>query len=223
MFDKAAVFKLVNLALSPAQRRNTAGKEVALSACMDEMGQRLRSAGFIRSYTETISADDREVTLRGDNFDLRSIYALKLGTGSDARVLEYVAPQQFLRDYDAPDADAGDPQWFTQLKSVEGFPIIKFDVPVDAEDTLTVYYHVELTPDNLAMGRSFSAAAAGTLAWFFGIATEAGQSYYASFRDLVRLGRSADSYVPDAPSVFRLSKEDRDIRAVQSAVRSKRQ
>ena len=222
MFDKAAVFKLVDLALSPAQRRNTSKKEVALGACVDEMGQRLRSAGFIRSYTETVSADDREVTLRGDNYDLRSIYALKLGTGSDARVLEYIHPQQFLRDYDSPDADAGDPQYFTQLKSVEGYPTIKFDVPLDSEDTLTVYYHVELTPDNLAMSRSVSAATAGTLAWYFGIATEAGQNYYANFRDLIRLARAADTYVPDTPSVFRLSKEDRNIRAAQSAVRSRK-
>jgi len=222
MFDKAAVFQVVNQALSPAERRRTEAKEFALSVCMDEMGQRLRSASFIRSYTTSLAADTRETTLTGDNYDLRSLFALKLGTGDNARVLEYTSPQQFLRDFDDPEQDAGLPYRFTVIKSSDGYPTVKFECPMLSTETLTVYYHVELTPDNMAMSRSISAAAAGTLAWFFGIATESGQIYHAQFLQLIRLGREADTFTPNAPTEFRLSKQDRNLRGVQAGIRGKR-
>jgi len=222
MFDKAAVFTIVDQALSPTDRRKTGAKEIALAVCMDEMGQMLRSKGFITSYAETLAINTREATLTGDANDLRAVFALKLGTGNTARVLEYTDLQQFLRDYDDSSADAGLPNRFTVLKSTDGYPTIKFECPLSTSDTLTVYYHIELTPDNMAMSRSISAAAAGTLAWFFGTATESGQIYHQQFRQLVRLARESDTFTPDAPTEFRLPRQDRNIRMVQAGIRSRR-
>lgn len=222
MFDKAAVFTIVDQALDPTNRRKTQAKEVALAVCMDQMGQMLRSRGFIRSYEESLAKDTRTATIRGESYDLRSIFALKLGTGTTARILEYIDPQQFLRDYDNSDEDAGLPTKFTILKAEDGYPEVKFECPLLTADTLTVYYHVELTPDNMAMSRSISAAAAGTLAWFFGIATEPGQVYYMQFKELVRLSREADTFLPEAPLEFRLPRQDRNIRMVQAGIRSRR-
>jgi hypothetical protein len=222
MFDKSAVVKLMDGALSPSQRRMTTQKELAMSACMDEFGQRLRSKGFMYSYTVSVDAGSRTVNLTGENDDLKSIYAIKIGEGTYARVLEYTTPQVFLRDYDAPDQTAGRPTRFTQLISVDGFPQIKFDCPLEVSETLKVYYHVELTPDNMAMARSISASVAGSLAYFFGVHTEAGSVYYAQFKELVRLAREADTYLPEAPSQFRIPKTDRIVRSLQAQLRSKR-
>lgn len=222
MFDKAAVFQLVDQGLEPGQRRMTTSKELALAACLDELGQRMRSKGFIRSYTATVTANTRSYTVRGDSDDLKSIYALKIGSGDEQRVLEYTDPQQFLRDYDDPNATAGMPSRFTVLVADEGFPVVRFNCPLESAESLLVYYHISLTPDNVGLARSISAAVAGTLAYFFGTTTEAGVGHYQRFRELVKLGREADSFTPDVSTEFRLCKQDRDIRVVTAQLRSKR-
>ncbi len=220
--DKAEIISAASIPMSPTDRNRKKEIEASLVVALDELAMRMRSAAFISSYTVTFAASGRSKNLTGENNDLRSIFALKLGSGSTQRVLEYVDPQVFLRDHDSPDASAGTPNLYTVLVASEGYPTIKVDRPLEGAETLTVYYHVEVTPDNAGFSQYTAALVAGTQAWFYGIASDAGFMYYQRFKELTILSRAADSFLPNAPIEFRLSKEYRNIRSVVNNIRGSR-
>jgi len=211
LFDKATAIRAIKLPMTSKDQRRNADIELALGAALDELSLMLRSKSFLRSYTSTATADDRDFTARGDNDDLRSIFAVKMGSAADFRVLEYIDPQQFLRDNDSGDATSANPSGFTQVTSSEGYPIIRFNVPPLTAESLTIYYYADFTPDNISMARSISAVVAGAQAYFYGIASDIGAGYHSQFRRLAILSRAADTFMPHAPIQFELSRQDKTI------------
>jgi len=214
IFDKASAIKMVRVSLSSADKRRSEDIELSMGVALDEAAMRMRSAAFVLSYTLTFATGERTKTLTGNNNDLRSIFALKLGGGSTQRVLEYRTPQQFLRDHDDPSAGAGQPTFWTILVSEDGFPVVKVNVPLKTSETLTIYYYVVMTPDNVGVARSISAIVSGTLAHFYGIGTEQGIAHYQRFKELVVLARSSDTHSPEAQNTLPLSREDKTLRGV---------
>ena len=229
-FDKGIAITQAKMALpDPADHVRTDELEVALSMALNDLSARLRSQAYLTSDTDTIAKGSRTHTIKGQYSDAKRIFALKLGGDSTQRVLEFEEPQQFLRDYDAPDASAGSPTRYTILGSSDGFATIKFNVPLESAETLTVYHFVEFSTNNIAQVRCASAVVAGTIAYFCGIATPAvyvydpiekantikrpsGEKYYAAFEKLAKLSKSADSFTPVAPKQFELAGQDKAIR-----------
>ena len=122
-FDQTSVLALARLALDKSDKRRTDDLRLAMSAACDDMVLRMRSHSYVRSYTVDLAADDREVTLSGDNYDLKYIFALKIGTGDDQKVLIPEDEQQFLRDYDNPSEEADLPTYYSILEADEsGYP-----------------------------------------------------------------------------------------------------
>ena len=223
IFDKASAIKMVKVSMSAVDKRRSQDIELSMGVALDELAMRMRSEAFVLSYTETFAADARTKTLKGNNLDLRSIFALKLGTGSDQRVLEYRNAQQFLRDHDAPDTATGAPSLWTILVFEDGFPTIKVNVPLAKAETLTVYYYVDMTPDNVGVSRSIAAVVSGTLAHFYGIDSEKGVPNYQRFKELAALAKGSDTASPETQSILPLSREDKTLRAVIRTMQTGRQ
>ena len=222
IFDKAAAIEKVGLSLTTTERSQVGRIEHSMGLALDDLSLRMEANAFITSYTESLAADTRQVKLTGKKNDLRNIFALKITSDDKEPVLEYRPPNIFLRDYDDPDAEAGDPTYFTQITTDQSFPVVKFNVPLAGSETLTVYYYIEMTPDNLVVARSISVIVAGTLAYFLKIDSTKGRVYYAQFKELTAMLKGKDTFVTDYPDEFRLSKEDRQIRSTINSVRKHR-
>lgn len=227
--DKGVIIKRAKMALYGADKNNTTGLELALASALDDLSMRLKSEAFITNYTETVASGSRTHTLTGQFNELKRIFALKLGDNIEQRVLEYVDPQQFLREHDRPDAvvtpSVGNPDKYTILDSNDGHPIVKFNLPLAQAETITVYHYVELTVNNVAASRSAAALVAGTIAYFCGIKNPllqnadgtikrpSGSSYYTTFKELAALSRASDTFTPLKAKQFELSKQDKRIRS----------
>ncbi len=223
LFDKAIVLEAVKLDMEPKDKRKTAEHELAMGLALDDLSMRLRSQSFITSYTTSVSSDSREVTVRGDNDDLRFIFAITMGTGTDYRVMEFENAQQFLRDHNSPEASAGKPDRFTILESSEGYPTVRFNKPLASTETMKVYYYLDVTPDNISASRSVACVTAGTKAYFYGISSEKGAINYAQFQNLAALSRASDTFTPRGTKEIHLSREDKMIRStVKSLQRGRR-
>ena len=222
IFDETAVLKLVKVNLTAAQKTKTEGLRLSMACALDDLSMRLRSASGIKSYTVSVSANSREVTLRGEADDLRYIFALKIGSGDYERILKYRDPELFLEKYEDEDATADYAKYYTQITASDGFPVIRFSEPLAAAETLTVYYYVDVTPDNMVFMRSISAVVAGTLAYFHGVDSERGIALYMQFKELAALARASDNFQPDRASPINLDRETRDIMAEQHSLRSAR-
>lgn len=223
LFDKEKALQLMRMGMSPVDRRRVNDHEAALAAALDDLTMRLRSVSYLYSYETTVATGERTATLTGESDDLRSIFAIKMGDGEYQRVLSYVEPQVFLRDHDAPDADAGRPDKYSILQTTErGNFTVKFEYPLETSETLTCYYYRQLTPENLDAARNVNAVVAGALAYFYGVATEAGAAYYSRFRELAALARASDTPVPDHAIQFYLPEQDRQIRKVFKTLQQRR-
>ena len=221
-FNKASTLELVRRSLSPRERKDISGQELALGMAIDDLATRLRSSQFLRSYDLSVASNKREKTVPGENNDLAHIFALKLGTGDKQRTLEYIDPQSFLRDFDAPDATAGDPNKYTILTySTDGWPVVKFEVPLDGADTMKVIYWLEVTPET-PVPMPAAALVQGTLAYFWGTSSEKGFPTYERFKEAARMERAAADMNPNAQKRFRLSREDRSVLGIQAAIKGRR-
>ncbi len=214
IFSTEQVMDLVKLSLTPQEKKRTADIRLAMGAALDELSMRLKSQSFLTSYSQTVSADTRTLQLKGNNDDLRYLFALKMGTGSEERILSYIEQQSFLRDYDSSDAADGVPAVYTILNSSEGFPVVKFDRALDVSQTLITYYYVDITPDNMTFSKSMSAVAAGTLAYFFGPTTVRGAPSYLQFQQLASLARASDDPLASEPTDILLSRQDRNLNRI---------
>ena len=212
-FSTTQVLELVKIPLTSAQKKMGDELRLAMGAALDELSMRLKSKSFIVAYSQTIASGKRETTLRGESDDLRYLFALKMGSGSEERVLEYKDPDTFLRTYDAGDAPAGNPSFFTIIKSADGYPTVRYDVPLTVAATLVTYYYKDITPDGVSFARSIAAVAAGTQAYFFGLGSESGDRAYSHFKELAALARSSDSFLAHEPTEVLLPRQDRQIRA----------
>lgn len=223
ILDKAQIIKLVQLDLTPVDAKNLSRIETALAGALEEMGLRLHTANMLKSYTETVTAGDREITLYGENQDLYSLFALKMGTGADERVLTYREKLKFIHDHDSSSATADLPTIFTILGSTDGKPNVKFDCPASATETLTVYYFPDMSSENLAMARSATALATGTVAYFKGRNTPEGLPYYEQFKELTQLARGSQEMFDRQYYELHLNKEDASIRSVVKTIQTRRQ
>lgn len=222
IFDKGDVIAGVKLGLTSSEAKRAPQLDLALGLCLDDMCMRLKSTSFLENTTESLSAGDREVTLTGTNTDLRYIFHIILAGSTNKQPLERVDPGQFLKDHNDPDASRGEPQYYTVLSSDMGYPTVKFNRPLQSDDTLTVYYFSDMTPENISKARSIAAAVAGTLSYFFGTVSEQGAGYYARFEQLTQLARASDSFESHPPTGFRMSEADRGIYAGMGTVKSRR-
>lgn len=222
IFDKKQVIDGVKLALMPKEKVRSGAMNLALGLCLDDMCMRLKSTSFLEVTTESMTAGDRTITLAGANNDLRYIFSLKLAASTNGLPLERKDQKIFLRDHDDPNAEAGEPTFYTVLTSDYGKPTVKFDRPLQTDDTLTVYYFSDMTPENITKARSVAAAVAGTTAYFFGIKSDRGAPYYDSYRELVMLARASDNFESIAPSGFQMSDADRQIYNVLARIKQRR-
>lgn len=222
IFDKKQVINGVKAALTTKQKARKRDIDLALGLCLDDMCMRLKSTSFLENTTESMVAGDRTVNLMGTNSDLRYIFQLKFVGSSTSVPLDRVDPEFFLKNFDDPNASRGEPTVYTVLSSDMGYPTIKLDKPLQKDDTLTVYYFADMTPDNITKARSVSAAVVGTLAWFHGIGSLEGSSYYQRYEQLVMLARASDSFESNAPTGFTMSRTDKNIYAQIQTIRSRR-
>lgn len=228
-FDAGTAITQAKMALPEQSDRNRTDElGIALSMALADLSARLRSQAYLSIDTDTIAGGNRTHVIKGKFQDAKRIFALKLGDGVNERVLNFIDPQEFLRNYDSPDATAGSPLKYTILNSSSGFAEIKFEAPLEISETLTVYYFTEFTPDNIALVKCTQAVVAGTVAYFCGIATPAiykydpisksnvlkrpsGKGYYDAFEKQAKLSRAADDYTPYAPIQKKLSIQDKNI------------
>lgn len=222
ILDKTQIIALAMQDLAPADRKNSVRLEGAFAAALEDLGLRLRSKGMLKSYTTTVAASTRSLSLSGENDDLKHIYALKWGSGENERVLEYVNDKQFLDQYDSSQASAGYPSKFTILGGDDGFPVVKFDVPTLIAESLLVYFLPELSPDNIGLARSSIALVSGTVAYFYGKGTEIGLPYYQQFKELAALSKSNQDFLEDPHQEMPLNKEDHNIRVVFRSMQLRR-
>ncbi len=223
IFTKETALNLVRQGMTPTERRNVNAQENAMAAALDDLAMRMRSASFLGSYTVNLSTGDRQKTLTGEANDLRHLFALAIGSGEDARVLEYEETQEFLRDHNDPNATAGKPDRFTVLGSEEGYPVVRFNCPLEEDETLTVYHYVDVTPENVSMVRSIPAVVFGTKAYFYGLESERGALLYVAFKELAALSREADTFTPAVSISLPLSRDDQSIRqTVNQIARTRR-
>lgn len=223
-FDKETIVDLMKHGMSSAEQRQNAAISTALAAALSDYTLRMKSIGMLREDTETVSSGDRTVTLKGAETDLQGIFAVKISTSDDEIVLDYVSPGLFLREYDSTQISNGTPSKYTILKSDDGWPIVKFNRPVGGGNgTVRYYYFASYTGNTLAMARNSNATLAqGGKAYFYGIETEKGQACYVTYKELVRLNRAADSFMPKEAKQVHLSNEDRQIMRTVASIRSSR-
>jgi len=220
-FSKETILSGVKMALSPAARSRRNDLDMAMSLCVDDLSMKLQSVGMMTYKDETVAISTRTQTVSGDGGDLQYIYAVKFGTGSDQKLLEYVDQIMFLKQYDDPSATADEPTYYTILTSSEGHPTIKFDVPTSAADTMRVYYFAELTKETMTKIRSGSALVNGTLAYFLGTAGE-GAGYYERFKEGVKQMRASDNFRTKKHFEYGTSREDIVINNIKWNLRDKR-
>jgi len=221
-FDKTQALALMKMGMSSADKRRTADHTLAMGAALDDLATRLQSDSYVTSYTVSATANDRDLQLRGNNNDLHSIFAIKMGEDAEQRVLDYVPKKRFLKDYDDPSTTAAAPAKYTQISSEEGYPIIRFDCPPETAEELTVYYWSQMNADNISAARSITAVVLGTKAWFYGVETDRGIVLYEQFKAAVRVARESDDFHGKPTSEFQLSRQDQLIRRqIQSDIMSR--
>ena len=221
-FNKATTIELVKRGLTTTQRRDSDGIDMALGAAIDDLAVRTRSSKYLRSYDLSVAASAREATVSGNNEDLAHIFALKMSTGANQRVLEWVDPQSFLRDNDDPTATAGIPTKYSILThDSNGWPKVRFDSPLESADTMTVLYYITLT-DSAPVPLPVQVLVQGTLAYFLGSNTPEGSVCYERFKEGCRLERSGAEMNPEGGARFRLPRFQRGVMAVQRSIRKSR-
>jgi hypothetical protein len=196
ILSKADILSAAKDSFSQIDSLKGARWERALMLAVDDMATRMRSRSLIRSYTQTLSANTRTVTLSGESDDLRFIWCMKLGAGDNERVLDYQDPEAFLQDYDSSTAEAGHPTKYTVLKQEDGFPVIKLESPLSESEDLLVYYWYNLTTEEVVALRSITALVLATQAFFSGLQTPEGQGLYNGYAELVKLARANELPVP---------------------------
>ena len=222
-FSKTTVIDGIKANLLSAERSKQAQIELALSLCLDDLATSLHSDSMLSLHTQTVAASSRTVEVRGPFDDLRYILALKWSTGLNQKNLEFIDKEEFLKRYDNPGVSADIPNFWTQLTSSEGFPVVKFNVPTSKADTLSTYYYTDLTQDNLSSARSAAAIVTGATAWFYGIADGGkGQNYYERFKEQLKNMRAGDDFRAKSFIKIAMSKNDTDIRDIQNNVRIRR-
>lgn len=206
----------------------------AINNCLDDLAIRLITVGVLTSYSVTLAASSRSYTIRGEAADFHYLFAVKFGTSNEQGTLTYVDPGQFLLRYDNPSAVAGVPEYFTILTNDQGDPVVKFNCPTSASDTLVIYYSIDLTGNNVAQLRSGTAVIAGTLAWFWGIAdgrvdkisgqyvAGRGERSYRIYLELTKLMRSSDHFVMKLKPEVGMNNFDRGVNEIRSDMRSRR-
>jgi hypothetical protein len=222
-FDKSTVLDLMKNGMTSADKKRSADIETALSAALSDYTLRMKSIGMLKEDTETTSDGDRTATLQGAESDLQGIFAVKIESGDDEVTLTYAAPKYFLEEHDSTQASAGTPSVYTILKNDDGWPIIKFNRPVSGARIIRYYYFASYTGATLAMARNSNAALSqGGKAYFYGIETDKGIACYATYKELTKLNRAADSFMPKEAMQRHLSRQDREIMGTVNSIRGRR-
>ncbi|MFA5382355.1 MAG: hypothetical protein WC356_04255 [Candidatus Micrarchaeia archaeon] len=196
--------------LDPAEKKQSSRIGRAIKLALDEITQRYKAIGLLKSYTITVAAGTRELTIAGESDDIDEIWAMKFGTGDSQEPLDYVPPARFIDEYDNPSASAGVPDYYTILASDDGRPMVKFNCPTLSADSLLVYYQSILTPNRVERVKSASVLVYMSLAHFWGAITEKGAAANAKALELISPSSAANQNLHKAASEFGMSKHDRD-------------
>jgi hypothetical protein len=220
MIDKTSIIESVKRNLSPTDRANTAGIDIAFANCLDDLSLELAGEGFLLSYDTPIAENLRKFTLRGENDDLMTIFSLKF---TDAVMpLSEIGRERFLNEADDPSQLPDTPTMYAILGAEDGFPIVRFNCPCSPAKTLTVYYFAGMTTDNVTQLRFGSVVVDGTTARFKGVDTPEGQAAYARFQNGVRKMRGADYFKTKPTKRFRATQDDINIEQIRKNYRSAR-
>lgn len=226
LLDKGSIIAYVRdviRKISPADANDDAAINRALVVCLDNLSNRLRSSGMLVSAETTVASAARTASNLGDAAYVRYIFAVKIGSGNTEKVLTFSPMDVFIREHDSPAAESGTPEYYTVLADgTTGQPTIKFDRPLSESMTLKVYFHPELTPDNMALARSLAAVSDGTLAHFFGIATEVGKNFYESYKDQIQGMLAGDRWASGQERKLQMGKTFRNARSIQRTIRNNR-
>jgi len=214
LFDSETVIDAMKAQMSPSEKRADKKISTSLISVLDDMSTRMRSIAMVKNYTVSLATSDRTKTLTGNNNDLSYVYYLKIGSGDDQKLVRYRPPERFIEQYDNPSANAGIPAFYTIFESDDGSPTIKFDVPLEASNSLLVYYFAQTSQQNISRFRSMSAVVAGALAYFWGVASEKGAVQYALYKELMGLTKESDKFNQRHDTKFVMNKFNRDVRTM---------
>lgn len=221
LFDLDQITLAVKDHLSDTEKSKEEPIGRAIAECLDDLTMNLQSVGFVKTYNVSITAGDREVTLTGDNNDLRDILYLKIQTGDSQKLLEFKPVKEFLDKYDNPSASADTPTYFTIIMGADGFPTVKVDCPWLAADTMIVYYFSDYSPQSMAKMRTGAAIIQGTLAYFWGTHTVQGANCYLHYEKLVRKAINSDPWLKHDAKID-LNKVDADVLVIAGNMRARR-
>jgi len=222
ILDKAKILNLVKGWLTATERKNTAKIELALLSALDDMSMRIKTSALITKYEEPITSGTREKVIKGQNKDLRDIFYIKIGSGSGQKVLEARPLDVFLKNYDKPSATSGIPEYYTVSYSDDGYPVVKFDVPFESDDTMEIYYFLRANTALIKRFRSSAAVAHCTLAYFYGSNSENFIGPYSTYKGLMVLARESDSQRARVKSKFVSSDHDTNVNIEAKNLSSKR-
>lgn len=214
LFDSETVIDAMKAQMATAEKRRDKDISTAIISVLDDMAVRMRSVAMVKNYTVSLAVSDRTKTLTGNNNDLRYIYYLKIGSGEEQEPLRYRPPERFIEKFDNPSAAAGTPTYYTIFESDDGSPTIKFDVPLQATDSLLVYYFAQTSQQNISRFRSMSAVTAGALAYFWGIASEKGAVQYGLYKELMGLTKESDKFNQRHDTKFVMNRFNEEVRAI---------
>lgn len=222
ILDKTQIIKQAKIEMTPVMAKNADLIETALVSALEDLCLRMKPIGLFTNYVDQLSTGTYEKALEGENEDLHSIYAIKVGDGTEKIVADYVEKLQFLNDYDPANATAGVPTKWTIINSSDQFPIVRFNCPAGSDLRLEVYHFKDADPSNIAVARSGVALVTGLLTYAYGRATEQGIAYLASFKELCALSRGGEEYLKRNYHQIVMNREDRAIRQLVNSKRAER-
>jgi hypothetical protein len=202
----------VRSVLSPSDRSRSTDIDRSYEFAIADLTNKFMQRNRLKIQKVSVSASARTVTLPGISYELSKIFYIRYGTGDDQRLLTHIDLPEFLKKYSSPSAAAGTPLYYTDigLDDDTQLPEIKFDVPAQAATTMELYYFTEANPNQIQDSMA-PALANCTLAYFYGIGTEAGAPYYQAYRMNVGDAKAKEKVVVDKESRFIQDKPEEDI------------
>lgn len=212
--DYSQVLQAVKNGLTKQEAKDVDKINLSIALCINDLSIRFDTASMLREYSHSVSKNDRSTTLTGYNDDLGKILYIKAGSGGSEVTLKHKGLKVFLSEFDSDDATAGLPTIYAITKASKGFPVIKFNIPFETDNTLTVYYFAEAAPTDVGAFRNQAIIVAGTIAYFHGISTEKGLPNYINFKGLVKLAKGSDTFKAKGSHKYVASDHDKTMNTV---------
>lgn len=222
MINREEIIKQVKETLPVDQRDRDNHINRSFLFAVADFSTRLMKQDRLRKETKTITADDRELTLTGADYDIESIYYLLYGTGDSQVVLEYADQDRFFKDYNSSDTPVGIPTYFTFIGLNDAGEIqIRFDCPAESATTMEVWYYMQMD-DQMIRETEAPTLLNFTLAYFWGVGSKEGLVYHRMGTGLISKAKANAKRVRDNECSFIPSRFDTSIANIRQARRDSR-